>query len=76
MAKITIDDVARTAWEATCSEHAPTYDDLIPDYKAKLIASAEAVLAGEWPAEPWEGFKVEVCRLADGRGSMQIGTEQ
>src|SRR6185369_5402953 len=72
---ITIEDVCRSAWESTRPETAVPYDELIEEYRAKLIARAEAVLAGTYPSEPWLSFETQVCQLADGRGSMQVGSE-
>lgn len=71
---VTIEDVCREAWQATKSESAPDYDNLEPDYRAKLTERANAVLAGEYPSEPWLSFETTVLQLADGRGNMQVGS--
>ena len=75
MAEVTINDVARSAWESTRSESTVAYDELIPEYRDKLLARAEAVLNGVYPSEPWLAFETEVCRLADGRGETQVGSK-
>jgi len=73
MAKVTIEDVARAAWLATKSESSAAFDDLSDEYRARLIARAEAVLTGEYATD---AFETEVCQLADGRGNMQVGTKK
>ena len=75
MAKVTIDDVARSAWESTRPDSAPTYANLTPEYRAKLIERAEAAIEGAYH-EPSELFEVQVCQLADGRGRMQVGSKK
>jgi hypothetical protein len=75
MAKVTIDDVARSAWESTRPDSAPTYANLTPEYRAKLIERAEQAIEGQYH-EPSDLFATQVCQLADGRGRMQIGSEK
>lgn len=75
MAQVTLEDVCRSAWEATRPESAVPFDDLAEDYRANLMKRAEIVLGGEKPSGPWEKFELGVLQLADGRGNMQIGSE-
>lgn len=75
MSKATVEDVCRSAWEATRAESTVPFDDLTEDYRANLIKRAEAVLGGEQPAEPWLAFETQVLQIADGRGNMQVGSE-
>ena len=64
MSAVAIEDVARSAWEGTRSEHAVPFDELVPAYRDNLIRRAEAVLGGEQPAGPWEVYEKQVCELA------------
>ena len=73
MSKVTIEDVCRAAWAATKTESSPEYDALTEGFRARLVKRALAVLAGSYATD---AFETEVCQLADGRGSMQVGSEK